>query len=300
MPERLIRTRQPVDVRLSLGPLRLGGGFDPCVSVGADGVWRATRTAAGPATIHVANDGPCHVRARAWGPGASVALEQVPTLVGADDEPEALAPGHPLIADLSRRHPGLRMGATGSIFECFVPVVLAQKVQGAAARTAWVSMVRAISEPAPGPRPLLLPPEPARLAATPSWAFHRWGVEHRRAETIKIAAGYARRLAEAASLPLPAARRRLGALPGVGPWTVNEVARLALGDADAVSVGDYWVKHQVCWALAGEARGTDERMLELLEPWRGQRGRVCRLIEIGGPKLPRFGPRLALRAIATT
>jgi len=39
-------------------------------------------------------------------------------------------------------------------------------------------------------------------------------------------------------------------------------------------------------------------MLELLEPWRGQRGRVCRLLRAGGPALPRFGPRLALRDLA--
>ena len=94
------------------------------------------------------------------------------------------------------------------------------------------------------------------------------------------------------------ARRRLGAFPGIGVWTVNNVAMLALGDADAVSVGDYWLKHIVSNALTGEPRGTDERMLELLEPWRGQRGRVCRLLMAGGPALPRFGPRLPLRQLA--
>jgi 3-methyladenine DNA glycosylase/8-oxoguanine DNA glycosylase len=73
---------------------------------------------------------------------------------------------------------------------------------------------------------------------------------------------------------------------------------LALGDPDAVAVGDYWLKHVVSYALTGEARGTDERMLELLEPWRGQRGRVCRLLVSGAPRVPRFGPRLPLRAIA--
>ena len=298
MLERRIRTRHPVDVRLSLGPLRLGGRRDPCVRVDGEGVWRATRTAGGVATLHIRNEGSCRVTARAWGSGATLVLDQVPALLGADERPEPLVPGHRLVTELDRSYPGLRFGASGCVFECLVPVVLAQKVQGSAASAAWASMVRAVSEPAPGPVPLFLPPDPARLAATPSWAFHRWGVEHRRTETIKVAAGYARRLAEAAALPLEAARRRLGALPGVGPWTVNEVARVALGDADAVSVGDFWVKHHVCWALAGEARGTDERMLELLEPWRGQRGRVCRLIELGGPKLPRFGPRLPLQAIA--
>ena len=73
---------------------------------------------------------------------------------------------------------------------------------------------------------------------------------------------------------------------------------VALGDADAVDVGDYWLKHVVSHALTGEPRGTDERMLELLEPWRGQRGRVCRLLLHGAPPLPRFGPRLPFRNLA--
>jgi 3-methyladenine DNA glycosylase/8-oxoguanine DNA glycosylase len=78
---------------------------------------------------------------------------------------------------------------------------------------------------------------------------------------------------------------------------VAEVSRLAFGDADAVSVGDFHVPHLVSWALAGEPRGTDERMLELLEPYRGARALVIRLLESSGISAPRYGPRLAGRAI---
>jgi hypothetical protein len=53
----------------------------------------------------------------------------------------------------------------------------------------------------------------------------------------------------------------------------------------------------VAWALAGEPRGTDEHMLELLEPYRGQRGRVLRLLELAGAGAPRRGPRMPTRRI---
>ncbi len=72
----------------------------------------------------------------------------------------------------------------------------------------------------------------------------------------------------------------------------------ALGDPDAVSVGDFHLPNLVSFALAGEPRGTDARMLELLEPYRGQRGRVIRLLEASGIWPPTRGPRCPIRSIA--
>ena len=82
------------------------------------------------------------------------------------------------------------------------------------------------------------------------------------------------------------------AVPGIGPWTAAEVGVRALGDADAVSVGDFHLPNLVAFALAGEPRGTDARMLELLEPYRGQRARVVRLARA------QRDPGAALRATA--
>jgi 3-methyladenine DNA glycosylase/8-oxoguanine DNA glycosylase len=80
----------------------------------------------------------------------------------------------------------------------------------------------------------------------------------------------------------------------VGEWTVAETLVVSHGDVDAVSVGDYHLKNIVAWHLAGEERGSDERMLELLEPFRPHRARVVRLLEhAGAPQ--RKGPRLAVR-----
>jgi 3-methyladenine DNA glycosylase/8-oxoguanine DNA glycosylase len=102
---------------------------------------------------------------------------------------------------------------------------------------------------------------------------------------------------EADALRSDAAEERLATVQGIGPWTVAEVARTALGDADAVSVGDFHVPNIVAWALAREPRGSDERMLELLEPYRPHRGRVQLLLEQGGILPPAFGPRMEPRAI---
>ena len=97
----------------------------------------------------------------------------------------------------------------------------------------------------------------------------------------------------------PGPTRALRTFPGIGPWTAAEVGIRAFGDPDAVSVGDFHLPSMVTWALAGEPRGTDERMLELLEPYRGQRGRVLRLLELtgGGGGPPRRGPRLSRQPI---
>ncbi|HVM04714.1 MAG TPA: hypothetical protein VM242_06045 [Acidimicrobiales bacterium] len=298
--ERCVAVAGPLDLRRTLAPLR-HGGFDPTMRIGPDGVWRVTRMATGPASVHL-TPGRHGVRARAWGPGGAEALDAVPDLVGADDDRSGFEPHHhPVVAALDRRLPGIRIPRSGSVLEALVPIVLEQKVTGIEAERSLRALVRSLGERAPGPAGdggLLVPPAPQRLAATPSYAFHPFGVERRRADTIRRAAAVAPALEHLIALPPAAARRRLCALPGVGPWTAAEVALVALGDRDAVPVGDYHLPHQVAWALAGEARGDDARMLELLEPFAGHRGRVVRLVVAAGVTAPRFGPRAEVRSIA--
>ena len=91
-------------------------------------------------------------------------------------------------------------------------------------------------------------------------------------------------------MPHSAARARMEAIPGIGVWTSAEVASRALGDADAVSYGDFHVAKNTVYALTGETDGTDERLAELLEPWAGHRGRVVRLVEMTGISRPARGP----------
>lgn len=285
----------PLDLATTLGPLVHGRG-DRTIHVTAAEAWLAFRTPDGPATLRLEHAAPGTVRASAWGPGAERAVASVPALIGEADEPDRLVAHHPIIRDLQRRHAGLRLPATGRVFHALLPTILEQKVTGTEAFRSYAALLRRYGEPAPGPRRLMLPPTPARLSALPYYAFHPLGVERRRADLVRRAARHADRL-DASAGPTEA-RRRMTALPGIGRWTAAEVLRSAFGDPDAVSVGDFHVPHMVAWALAGEPRASDERMLELLEPYRGQRGRVQRLFEVGRISAPRYGPRLAPRSIA--
>jgi 3-methyladenine DNA glycosylase/8-oxoguanine DNA glycosylase len=286
----------PVDLRRSLRPLRVSKG-DPTMLLGERAVLRATRTPDGPATLRADHDGD-RIRAEAWGPGAEWVLEQAPGLLGLLDDQHGFDPQVGLIQRLHREAPDLRMARTGRVVEALIPAVLGQRVTSFEARRAYLQLVERWGEPAPGPGGLMLQPLPVQIAELPYYDLHLIGMEKKRADTLKRVCAHASRL-EAAGLGGPAQlRERLEAIPGVGPWTSAEVARAALGDADSVSVGDYHLKHLVCWALAREDPGSDGRMLELLEPYAPHRGRVCLLLQDGRQRARRKAPRQRIEPVA--
>jgi 3-methyladenine DNA glycosylase/8-oxoguanine DNA glycosylase len=297
MPSRTYPLSDPLDLRRTLAPLSHGPG-DPTIRLAQGRAWWATRTVDGPATIALARS-VGGVTAEAFGPGAERALENVPVLLGFGRDREPIPAGHPLVDQLVRRMDGVRIPRTGAVLESLVPAILEQKVTGQEAHRAWSGLIRIHGERAPGPPEwrLRLPPSPAILAGLPYYAYHPFGIEQRRAELIRRISARANWFEAIVDIPLVDAYARLTAVPGIGPWTAAEVAVRALGDDDAVSVGDFHLPNLVAFALAGEARGTDARMLELLEPYRGQRARVVRMLELSGIRAPRYGPRLAGRRI---
>jgi 3-methyladenine DNA glycosylase/8-oxoguanine DNA glycosylase len=276
-------------------------------------VLRASRTPEGPATLALSfADG--WLSGQAWGPGAQWALDAAPALVGLTEDAAHWAAldlsSHPRLAQTRRDHPDLRLGRTGLVLESLVPAVLEQRVTGGEAWRAWRALVRRHGEPAPGSAGfgLHVMPSAEQLLRVPSWDWHHFGVDPQRARSIRAVATVADRLEECAAIA-PAdgteadfqrAAARLRVVPGVGPWTAAETTLRALGDPDAVSVGDFHLKNIVGYALTGASRTDDATMVELLEPWRGQRARVIRLIELSGARPPKFGPRFSpndLRAI---
>ena len=285
-----------VDVRLTLSPHRRGGR-DPAYRVdAAGGVWRTSLTPDGPGTLRVTSRGSDNplVTGQAWGPGAAWLLETLPAQLGAHDDLSGFTAHHAIVGELALRHPGLRIGRTGRLFEALVPAVLEQKVVGVEAHRAWRILLGKFGTPAPGPAPpgmRVLPP-PRVWARIPSWDWHRAGVEGVRARTIITAADVASRLEQTLDLDLDRdpdeADRRLRSLPGIGPWTSAEIRQRAAGDADAVSVGDYHLPKTVGWTLARQITD-DAGMLALLAPYAGHRYRVTRLIELAGSHPPRRG-----------
>lgn len=289
------RPKHPFDFWLTVGGIRRGPN-DPCHVHDGNTFWRASRTPHGVATLALGPRGDGTINAAAWGPGAAWAIEQLPALLGAHDDPEPFeAHHHPLIADAHRQHPGLRLTRTDLVFDALVASIIEQKVTGLQAFGAWRALVRQFGTAAPGPtpRPMFAPPAIDGWRDIPSWAWHRAGLEPPQSRTIVTAARRGPRLV-AATLEAadgPARDRVLTSMPGIGVWTAAETRIRALGDADAVSFADFHLAHQVGYALTGE-RVDDEGMRTLLEPWAGQRQRVIRLIAISGVREPRRGPRL--------
>jgi 3-methyladenine DNA glycosylase/8-oxoguanine DNA glycosylase len=257
--------------------------------------WRACTTDAGPATLALRRDGVGAVLAHAWGPGAELVLDGLPALLGASDDDTGFVAHHPLVADVRRRRPGLRLGATGRVWDVLVPAVLEQKVTGIEARRSWRELCWRFGARAPGPDgmpKLWVPPAPSAVLDIPDWEWHRAGVDSARRRALRAAARVAHRLERAAELGGAAGRELLRRVPGIGVWTAAEVAQRAWGDPDAVSVGDFHIPSVVGWALVGRPLD-DAGMLTVLGPYAPQRQRAVRYVEASGFRRPRFGPRFA-------
>jgi len=290
------------------------GGQDPTTRLQTDGggttargkFVRATLTPDGPGTVRMTwgttvgqYDNQITIEGvtfsiNSYGPGGNWLAAQLPSMLGVDDVADhgLEAADHEVVADAAGRHRSLRVGASGDFFHELLPTILEQRITAGEAHRQWLMLCNEFGAPAPGPIDgLRLPPAPNLLSRIPSWQLHPLGIERKRADALSAVARHPAKLWKWALLPPTEAAAKLRLIPGVGEWTIGSVVGPVLGDADAVAVGDFHLKNMVSWALAGEPRGTDERMLELLEPYRPQRGRVVRLLILAGLAAPKFGPK---------
>ncbi|WP_309109002.1 3-methyladenine DNA glycosylase [Arthrobacter sp.] len=297
----------PYSLRQTLGPLRRGNG-DPSFASRPDGLWMAFTTPDGPVTLRLtsAELGPDpHVDAQAWGPGSGSALAGVPRLLGAGDDWSAFdEPGFHatlprMVREARRRNLTLRLPSTGRMVDSLVPTVLEQKVTVIEARRGFRYLMYRYGTPAPGtstvvPAGLLVRPTPEQWLRIPSWEWHKAGVGPQRSATVMRALRSAVALERLAALPAAEAAAKMQAISGIGEWTAAEVVQRTHGCPDSIAVGDFHLAADVGAALTGR-RTDDAGMLALLEPWKGHRQRVVRMIGLSGFRKPTFGPRMTIQ-----
>lgn len=292
------RWRPPfaVDLAAVLAPLSRGKG-DPAFRVDGSGrTWLAATTPEGPGTLMLLRAASGEIAARGWGAGAEWLVAGAPALLGGGDDAAGFTAHHPAVAEAMRRMPGMRLPATGRVWDCLVPAILEQKVTGYEARRSWRELCRRYGTPAPGPAPegMHVPPEARAVRGIADWQWHAAGVDGGRRHTLIAAARVGTSLERAAAAGGSAGRKLLRTVPGVGVWTAAEVAQRAWGDPDAVSIGDFHIPSVVGVALLGAATD-DEGMLHALRPYAPQRQRAVRYLEAMGHTRPRFGPRAPAR-----
>jgi 3-methyladenine DNA glycosylase/8-oxoguanine DNA glycosylase len=277
----------PLDLGQTMG--RLGMSGDSAFRVfGRDTVVFATNTPAGAASARFVHRDRV-VEVDAWGDGAAHVLARAHTLAGLHDRPLEFAPQHSALAALARRYAGLRLSAGADPIEIAMHAVFGQRVTAGEARQSWWRFARRYGEPAPGPLELTTPPRAEIVVRLHRDNLLGVGLDLHRSRALIALAREADRL-RATIDDVERVSARLRTLPGIGPWTIALVRHFSYGDARAVPLGDWHIGRDLCFALSGEERGDDARMLELLAPFAGNEGRVWRLISAAGIHHPRRSP----------
>lgn len=239
-----------------------------------------------------------------WSSSAlAVALDGPPAVVESFTEQDAqgllglhdsgrldLGPRDPMASHLAR-FAGLKLVRLPWPYEGGLQVVLSQRVSWAEASDNWRRLCRAYGELT---EEMWSAPSPRRLLALTSPEFASCGIEEKRAIGLKGIAKAFGSLGDVGQMTGESLERKLHGLARIGPWTKTLLRGQIWGEPDAVPLGDYGLPDLICRTLAQERRGSDERMLELLSPYSGQRFRVIRLLWAGSPKGERRGPRLPL------
>ena len=155
----------------------------------------------------------------------------------------------PLMKEVVRRHPGMRLPGCWDPFELAIRAILGQQVTVKGASTLAGRLVKHFGAPSP------LTLADADLGCV--------GLPKARQETIRA---FARSVADEqirldGSIETREFVARLCELPGIGPWTANYIAMRALGDPDAFPASDLGL-------LKATGASSPRRLEQIAEAWR--------------------------------
>lgn len=205
-------------------------------------------------------------------------VEQFATLDTLNDGLLSFVPQHPVLRRLVHAFAGLRLLRVPWLFDVAAGAILQQRVAFPDAANGFkrIALQHGTVDDADN---AVAFPNARHVASLPRFEFEALGIDVKRAAALKaLAKEEVFRSFLHAGVGHDELRRRLLRVPGIGPWTTEMILGFGAADADAVPVGDLHLPGLVCRVLAGERDGTDARMLELLEPYRGHRFRVVRLL----------------------
>ncbi len=288
-----------ISASVAIAPLDFGrtfvlqnlGHYDPTAALGQSHFTKAFMGPSGICSVAM-QPAPGGLLLACEGPDAAEIHAQLLASISASatgDGYHHFQPQHPVLERLHREQAGLRLVRVPWLFDIACSAVLQQRVRSTDAMSDWRHIANRFGSRSSAGACAF--PSPASLAALAPWQLEALGIDAKRARTLIALAREIRLNPLRPAMTFAQLRGRLARVPGVGPWTVETVLGFGAADPDALPLGDLYLPHLVAFTLAGESEGSDTRMIELLEPFRGQRFRVARLILGSGIALPRTGPR---------
>lgn len=170
---------------------------------------------------------------------------------------EALCRRDTRLAAVIERYPGERLEPHGDLFRSLIRAIVGQQISVIASERIWDRLTQNLEA--------ITPREVARVDAA---TMRGCGLSRAKARSIAAAASV---MAAWQDTPSESGeiRRRLLALGGVGPWTVDMVLIFAAGDLDVLPVADIGLQRAVA-AIYGCARSPDavRSRATAWRPWR--------------------------------
>lgn len=254
------------------------GPYDPTATWTGDVLTKSFSAPNGPCTVTISRSQQ-GLAFKADGDDAVQVVNGLVSAAQADDGYHSFQPEHPALQKRLRQFPGLRLIRVPWLFDMASSCVLQQRVRMSDAMREWQRICTGYGEKTASG--LLAFPSATVLSKAPPHALEGMGIDPRRSRILLTLAKELRLHPLTPAMTHEQLRLRLSRIPGIGPWTLEMFMGFGAADTDAAITGDLKIPHFVSHALTGEPRSTDQRMLELLEPFRPQRFRVIRLLTLG-------------------